>query len=202
MKNFKCSTSHLVIQVSVVSALLLHLQVQAQEWARVISSVPIYQAVAVDRPVCADTAVETQQPNSGVGAVVGAIAGGLFGSGLANSSGGSGAAGAALGALGGALLGDKAESHSNPTKLRTVRQCQHQITHENRVNSYQVIYEYGGKQFNAIMPYPPGQYLQIQITPVLPPPVAVRVTVPPPMPPPVLPATMPLQIVPIPQPGG
>ena len=47
-----------------------------------------------------------------------------------------------------------------------------QTDYESRVSGYNVVYEFGGKQYSAQMPSDPGQYVQLQITPIVPRPPA------------------------------
>jgi hypothetical protein len=45
-----------------------------------------------------------------------------------------------------------------------------QVIYESRVTAYNVVYEYGGKQFSAQLPSDPGQFVRLQITPLASPP--------------------------------
>ncbi|HEX5285381.1 MAG TPA: glycine zipper 2TM domain-containing protein, partial [Polaromonas sp.] len=75
--------------------------------ARVISSTPVVQQVAVPRQVCSNEAIITQAPKSGAGALMGALAGGAAGNAIGN--GGGRAAATMIGLVGGALIGDRIE---------------------------------------------------------------------------------------------
>lgn len=135
---------------------------QSQEMARVVSSTPVVTQVSVPRQVCSETQVITAAPKSGAGAVMGAIAGGAIGN---NIGGGSGRALAtAAGVIGGAIFGDSIEGASPPV-ARQVTSCTNQISVENRVTAYNVVYEYSGKQYSIQLPNDPGPYLPVQITP-------------------------------------
>ena len=134
----------------------------AQEIARVVSSTPVTQQVTVPRQICSETQLLVQQPRSGAGATVGALAGGIIGS---QFGGGSGrAAATALGVIGGAILGDQLEGQPAPV-ARTANTCTQQITYENRVVGYNVVYEYAGRQYSTQMNSDPGPHLIIQVTP-------------------------------------
>lgn len=136
----------------------------AQDVGRVISSTPVMQQVSVPRQVCSTQQVEVQKPTSGAGALVGAIAGAALG----NASGGrrsDRAAASAIGAIGGAILGDHIEG-SGETQVRDVQRCGTQTTYENRVVGYNVVYEFGGKQYSVQMPQDPGPTIALQVTPV------------------------------------
>ncbi|NVO04736.1 MAG: glycine zipper 2TM domain-containing protein [Rhodoferax sp.] len=136
----------------------------AVDIARVISSTPVMQQVAVPRQVCSNQEVLVQQPKSGAGAVVGAIAGGALGS-AAGGRGPGRAAATVLGAVGGAVLGDRIEGSPEP-ELRSVQRCTTQTVYENRAVAYNVVYEYAGKQYNTQLPHDPGPTLALQIGPV------------------------------------
>ncbi len=135
---------------------------QSQETARVISSTPVTQQVTVPRQVCTETPVVMQGQRSGVGTVVGAVTGGIMGSQVGNGSGQ--AVATAIGVISGAILGDRIEGQSAPV-VRTVRSCTQQLSYENRVVAYNVVYEYAGRQYTTQTNSDPGAYLNIQITP-------------------------------------
>ncbi|WP_332813328.1 glycine zipper 2TM domain-containing protein [Ramlibacter sp.] len=142
---------------------------QAQEVGRVISSTPVIQQVAVPRQVCTQQPVAVQQEPSGAGAVLGAIAGGAAGNAIGGGSGR--AAATAIGLVGGALLGNQIERPG--TEIQTVQQCATQTYYENRAVSYNVVYEYAGRQYSVNMPHDPGPTVQLQVTPVgVPPPTS------------------------------
>jgi len=135
---------------------------QSQEMARVLSSIPVVTQVSVPRQVCGETQVISSSPKSGAGAVMGAIAGGAIGN---NMGGGSGRALAtAAGVIGGAIFGDSIEG-APPPVVRQVTSCTNQISVENRVTAYNVVYEYGGKQYSIQLSNDPGPYLPVQVTP-------------------------------------
>lgn len=134
----------------------------SQETARVISSTPITQQVTVPRQICSETQILVQQPRSGAGATVGALAGGILGSQLGRGSGRT--ASTALGLIGGAILGDQLEGQPAPV-ARTANSCTQQITYENRVVGYNVVYEYAGRQYTTQMNSDPGPQLSIQVMP-------------------------------------
>lgn len=133
----------------------------AQEVGRVISSVPVIQQVAVQRPSCTQQPVVVQQPSSGAGGVIGAIAGGLLGNTVGGGSGR--AAATAIGIVGGAVVGDRLE---NRQSVQTVQQCTNQTYYENRAVGYNVTYEYAGRQYTVQLPYDPGPTIPVQVTPL------------------------------------
>ncbi len=130
--------------------------------ARVISSTPVVQQVAVPRQVCSNQAVITQAPKSGAGALMGAIAGGAAGNAIGN--GGGRAAATMIGLVGGAMIGDRIEGPNQ--QVQNVQQCTTQTFYENRPSHYNVVYEYQGTQYNTQMANDPGGYVRLQVTPV------------------------------------
>lgn len=151
-----------VAGLAVAGALPLAAHAQQQEMARVISTTPVMQQVAVPRQVCTNSTVVTQPPKSGAGAVMGAIAGGAVGSQLGGGMGR--VAATAAGVFGGAILGDRIEGQPAPV-AQPLTTCTDQATYENRVVAYNVTYEYAGKQYAVQMPNDPGAYLPITIAP-------------------------------------
>ncbi len=149
----------------VVASLQVWPALAQQEMARVVSSTPIMQQVPVTRQVCQDEAVTRPGQKSGAGALMGTLAGGALGNAVGEGSGK--AVATVLGLVGGAILGNRIEGES-PPETQMVRRCQPQTVYESRISAYNVVYEFGGKQYSAQMPTDPGQYLQLQITPVLP----------------------------------
>ena len=130
--------------------------------ARVISSTPVVQQVAVPRQVCSQEAVMTQAPPSGAGALMGAIAGGAAGNAIGN--GGGRAVATMIGLVGGAMVGDRIEGPRN--QLQNVQQCSTQTFYENRASHFNVVYEYQGMQYTAQMPNDPGLHVRLRVTPV------------------------------------
>ncbi|MGZ5271309.1 MAG: glycine zipper 2TM domain-containing protein [Ramlibacter sp.] len=135
---------------------------QAQEVGRVISSTPVIQQVAVPRQVCSNQQMAVEQPKTGAGGVMGAIAGGAVGNQIGGGAGRTAAT--VLGVVGGAILGDRIEGPN--TQVQTVQNCTTQTFYENRTAAYNVVYEYGGKQYSVQMPYDPGPSIRLQVTPV------------------------------------
>ena len=130
--------------------------------ARVISSTPVVQQIAVPRQVCANETVVMQAPKSGAGALMGAIAGGAAGNAIGN--GGGRAVATMIGLVGGAMVGDRIEGPNN--QLQNVQQCSTQTYYENRTNYFNVVYEYQGAQYTAQMANDPGLHLRLRVSPV------------------------------------
>lgn len=134
----------------------------AQEHARVLSSTPIVQQVAVPRQVCGNETVYTGPRTSGGGAVLGAIAGGAAGNAVGGGSGR--AAATAIGLIGGALLGNHIEGNGRP-EYENVRRCTTQNAYENRTVGYTVVYEYAGRQYTTQTQTDPGGWIAVSVQP-------------------------------------
>jgi uncharacterized protein YcfJ len=133
------------------------------EWARVISRVPVIQQVAVPQQVCQVEQVVTER-RSGAGAALGAIAGGAMGNAIGD--GGGRAAATILGLVGGAIVGNRIEGGGQP-QVEHVQRCGTQTRLEQRTVAYQVTYEYGGRQYTVQMPNDPGPQLRVRVSPVV-----------------------------------
>lgn len=116
--------------------------------ARVISATPVVQPVAVPLGHC-----RTDSRPSGIGTVVGALLGGLVGSQLGSGNGH--IAGAVAGTIGGAVLGNMADQQNGYPGGG----CSYQT--EQQVSGYDVVYEYGGRQYQTRTAQPPGPWLQV-----------------------------------------
>lgn len=133
----------------------------AQQQARVVSSTPIVKQFYTPQQVCGTSQVGVVEPKSGAGAALGAVAGGLIGSTMGGGAGQ--AASTAIGMIGGAVVGNNMEASRVDTQ--NVTTCTTQNTLQS-VTVYQVVYEFGGKQYNAEMQNDPGQFVTIQINPI------------------------------------
>ncbi|MBD8051909.1 glycine zipper 2TM domain-containing protein [Limnohabitans radicicola] len=150
--------------IALTSALLAVCSLaQAQEVGQVISRTPVYQQVVVPRQSCTQTPVAVQPQTSGAGALMGAIAGGAVGNTIGRGDGR--ALATMAGVIGGAILGDKIES-PGATQTQTQTTCTTQNIYENRLVGYNVVYEFGGKQYTVQLPQDPGPTIQLQVTPV------------------------------------
>jgi uncharacterized protein YcfJ len=135
----------------------------AQELGRVISATPLVSQIAVPRQVCTTSQVQVQPQRNAAGAIAGAIAGGAIGNQIGRGDGRAFAT--VLGFLGGAMLGDRMDG-GTPAQVQNVQNCSTQNFYENRTTAYNVVYEYAGKQYSVQMPNDPGQYVQLQVTPI------------------------------------
>lgn len=135
----------------------------AQEVGRVLSSTPVIQQIAVPRQVCTTQQVTSPGAKSGAGAVMGAIAGGAIGNNIGDGAGR--AVATMIGLVGGAMLGDRVEG-APAAQVQNVQSCSTQTFYENRTVSYNVVYEFNGKQYQVSMPTDPGPTVKLQISPI------------------------------------
>jgi uncharacterized protein YcfJ len=135
----------------------------AQEVGRVISSTPVIQQIGVPRQVCTTQQVTSPGTKSGAGAAMGAIAGGAIGNNIGDGAGR--AVATMLGLVGGAILGDRIEG-APAAQVQNVQSCSTQTFYENRTVSYNVVYEFNGKQYTVSMPQDPGPFVKLQVTPI------------------------------------
>lgn len=136
----------------------------AQEQARVISSTPIVQQIAVPQQVCRDETVYSAPRTTGGGALLGAIAGGAVGNAIGGGSGR--AAATALGLVGGALLGEQVEGQGRPFNQHDVQRCETETIYENRTVGYNVVYEYAGRQYTTRTERDPGGWMPVNVQPL------------------------------------
>ena len=152
----------IVLSAVATTSLLVFNASAADILARVITSTPVVQQVAVPRQVCNSQQVITETPKSGGGALLGAVAGGAVGNAIGN--GGGRALATVIGLVGGAMVGDRVEGTNN--QAQNIQQCSTQTFYENRPSHYNVVYEYQGTQYNVQMAQDPGPYVRLQVTPV------------------------------------
>lgn len=153
----------LALTAAALAASFVAVPAQAMDiLARVISSTPVVQQVAVPRQVCSNQAVVTEAPRSGAGALLGAVVGGALGNGIGNGSGRTVAT--MLGVVGGAVLGNNLEGSNS--QVQNMQQCGTQTTYENRTSYYNVVYEYQGAQYTTQMANDPGGYVRLQVSAV------------------------------------
>ena len=135
----------------------------AQEVGRVISTTPVIQQIGVPRQVCTTQQVTSPGVKSGAGAAMGAIAGGAIGNNIGDGAGR--VVATMLGLVGGAILGDRVEG-APAAQVQNVQSCSTQTFYENRTVSYNVVYEFNGKQYTVSMPQDPGPFVKLQVTPI------------------------------------
>lgn len=157
------NATHTPLAAALALALLAPLATHAQERGRVISRTPVMMSVAVPREVCSDHTVTESGQTSGAGALLGGIAGGAAGNAIGD--GGGRAAATAIGIIGGALLGNQIEGGGQP-QSRVVRRCGTQTVYEERPAAFDVVYEYGGRQYSVRLAEDPGEFVELQLSPV------------------------------------
>ncbi|HLT91976.1 MAG TPA: glycine zipper 2TM domain-containing protein [Woeseiaceae bacterium] len=141
-------------------------------YAKVLSVQPNVRYVTVRTPVqeCWEETryytVEHRPPGNPVGTLVGAVIGGVighqFGSGRGND------AATVAGVLTGAAVGSgvgRDRYYETTEYARPVRRCQTRYTthEEERIDSYRVVYTYGGQKYATDMPYDPGDRVRIRV---------------------------------------
>jgi uncharacterized protein YcfJ len=142
---------------------------EGEEYARVVSTQPIYQPVqvAVPRQECHDQRVVYQEPvyrgNPG-GTLLGALVGGVVGH---QFGGGNGRAVAtAAGALIGAEVGAGPGPHYGYVEHESYQPSCTTYTDyrtEDHVTGYDVNYEYHGRVYHTRMPYDPGNHIRVHV---------------------------------------
>jgi uncharacterized protein YcfJ len=145
----------------------------------VVSSTPVIQQVTVPRTTCAPGVPQAQPATSGGGGIVGALTGAGIGSAIGAGTGN--AVAIAGGALIGAMIGNNVESNNIRAQQAMVPNCMTENTVENRTVAYNVVYEFGGRQYSAQMPYDPGSTVRLNVAGATAPAAAVTgaVTAPP-----------------------
>lgn len=158
----------------------------AQERARVLSTVPVVQQVAVPQQFCEDVQVDSGQRSNGTGALIGALIGGVAGHSLGRSGahysprgyghrgyghhggysqGPSRGAATVVGAIAGGLIGNVIESSTSQPTYDTVRKCTNETVYENRTVAYDVSYAYAGQRYHTRLDYDPGAWMPVEVQP-------------------------------------
>lgn len=148
---------------------------QRDGWARVISSVPQYEWVRVQRQVCTQERGgryrHTDRPygyndgHSVGGAVIGGIAGGVIG----NQIGDGHVAATAIGAAVGAIVGDQIANDGRHGAIqsahysRPVQRCHTVHERQRRMTGYLVTYEYNGRRHTRVMDRDPGRRFYVDV---------------------------------------
>lgn len=134
--------------------------------AEVISSVPIYGSINEPRQQCWTETVTTYEnaPRSYGRTVLGGVTGGLLGSTIGDGNGR--IAASAVGAAIGALIGNNADERNASTMAvpQQVQRCQTVDNHRQGITGYKVTYNYNGRNATTVLPYDPGQRVNIGIS--------------------------------------
>jgi uncharacterized protein YcfJ len=136
------------------------------DYARVVDVDPIVRRVAVDSPQrdCWNEQREVYaQPRSATPTILGAIIGGVVGHQF--GSGHSRNLGTVAGAVLGGSIGHDASARNAGVETRDVQRCEvsTQRDWEERVDGYRVTYVYDGREYHTVMPYDPGNRVQVRV---------------------------------------
>lgn len=146
------------------------------QYAKVLSSDPIYETVTYSEPVerCRDepVAYHDERGYSATGPILGAIIGGAIGNAVGHHKRNK-QVGTVVGAvLGGSIGADVARRNRGYDDVNyTTRQvCSvvHEERQEDRLVGYRVTYRYGGETYRTEMDHDPGSSMRVQVrvTPV------------------------------------
>lgn len=146
------------------------------QYARVVSSDPIYETVTYSVPVeqCRDETVPYQdhRARSATGPILGAIIGGAIGNAVGHKKRNK-QVGTAVGAiLGGSIGADIARRNRGYEDVRYTTREVCSVIHEDRVEErlagYRVTYRYAGETYTTEMDHDPGPRLpvRVRVTPV------------------------------------
>lgn len=158
-----------LIATSAMAATGLHAETYVDH-ARVRSVQPQYETVQVPRQACTSRWVQEQRrvdaPRQYGGAVIGGVAGAVLGSQVGDGSGRNvaTAVGAVLGALTGDRVANRGRHDRYETAPRELQHCQMVLEPQQRFTGYQVIYEYRGQRYAALMQQEPGRTMPIQVS--------------------------------------
>ena len=146
------------------------------EYATVLEARPIYREVRVSQPVreCWDEPVyqTRHRTKSASGILVGGLIGGVVGHQIGDGRGNKIAT--AMGAILGAKIGHDAVNGHVASQRSVVGYEEHcttrqRISYEERLEGYDVTYEYRGREYQLVMPYHPGEHIKMrtEFTPVI-----------------------------------
>lgn len=158
---------HIVLPLLLVGAFSGVHAADFDDFGRVLNVVPQTEQFNQPRQECRTEYVQVQRPSqqrSVGGSIIGGIAGGLLGNQVGGGNGRTAAT--AAGAIVGAITGDRMDNNQPQQQQMTeepVRRCQTVDHWESRTNGFNVTYEYHGRNFNSIMPYDPGQRVNLRV---------------------------------------
>lgn len=138
----------------------------SEDWAQVRSVTPRYEQVNSPQQECRTEYVPVSAPAAQgyAGPVIGGIAGGLLGSTIGRGSGR--VAAAATGAVIGTIIGANVQGSQAQAAGGTqpVQRCAMVDRWEQRVSGYQVVYDYGGRSYQTVLPYDPGPTMRVRVS--------------------------------------
>lgn len=144
---------------------------QTEDYARVVSSRPIYRSVEERIPSqrCWTETVreEPRNENSPAGAIVGGVVGGALGHAVGHGSSNK-KIGTAVGAVLGATVGNevsKNRAHADEGGYRERERCQETSRTERReeIIGYDVDYQYQGRTYSTRMDHQPGSRIRVAV---------------------------------------
>jgi uncharacterized protein YcfJ len=144
----------------------------AYDYARVVAVEPLRRQVRVSEPVreCWDETVPVADGPFSSNHIGGTLIGGLIGGVLGNQVGdGSGrkvarAAGAIIGgAIGHKVSQDRQRQRDGDYRVRERCETRYRDSYEERVDGYDVTYEYAGRRYLTRLPYDPGDRIRVQV---------------------------------------
>lgn len=142
-------------------------------YARVLSVQPIIRKVKVKTPVrecyrdveyySHDRPARGTGASTLVGAIVGGVVGHQFGSGRGNDA--ATVAGSLIGAAIGNDTAQRRYGYETVEYSRPVERCTTKVKHhkEERIEGYDVIYQFNGQKYATRMPYDPGRELRVRV---------------------------------------
>ncbi len=142
------------------------------EYARVVDVNPLRRQVRVSEPVreCWDETITTSDGPFSSNHIGGTLIGGLIGGVLGNQVGdGRGrqvarAAGAIIGgAIGHNVSRDRQQQRYGDERVVERCETRYRDSYEERVDGYEVTYEYAGRRYLTQMPYDPGERIRIRV---------------------------------------
>lgn len=142
------------------------------EYARVVDVSPLRRQVRVSEPV-RECWEETRTASDGPfssnhigGTLLGGLIGGALGNQVGNGHGRQAAR--AAGAIIGGAIGNNVSRQRQQERYgneRVVERCEtrYRDSYEERVDGYEVTYEYAGRRYLTQMPYDPGERIRIRV---------------------------------------
>jgi uncharacterized protein YcfJ len=140
------------------------------DYASVVHVEPLRRQVRVSEPVreCWDESVPVSDGPFSANHIGGTLLGGLIGGVLGNEVGdGSGrrVARAAGAVIGGAVGYNVSRERKGHARERVYERCEtrYRESYEERVDGYEVTYEYAGRRYLTRLPYDPGDRIRIRV---------------------------------------
>jgi uncharacterized protein YcfJ len=147
---------------------------QDYDYARVVDVQPIVTRVRVEEPrreCWEETRYEEPRPRPGVAGsmVLGGLIGGAVGNQVGSGDGRRAAtvAGAIIGSAIGHDVGERRRDRyvDDGPRAYAVEQCdtRYETRWDERIDGYEVVYEYAGRRYTTRMPYDPGRQLRVRV---------------------------------------